>query len=62
MYALEGASVGFQLGVQATDLVLMVMNQRGADSLLESKVKLGADASVAAGPKGRQADDLPPEN
>jgi len=56
MYALEGASVGFQLGVQATDLVLMVMNQRGADSLMESKVKLGADASVAAGPKGRQAE------
>ena len=55
MYALEGGSVGFQAGVQATDFVLMVMNQHGADSLLNSKVKLGADASVAAGPKGRQA-------
>jgi len=56
MYALEGASVGFQIGVQATDFVLMVMNQHGADSLLGSKVKLGVDASVAAGPKGRQAE------
>jgi lipid-binding SYLF domain-containing protein len=55
MYALEGASVGFQLGGQATDLVLLVMNQRGASAILESKVKLGADASVAAGPKGRGA-------
>jgi lipid-binding SYLF domain-containing protein len=55
MYALEGASVGFQLGGQATDLVLLVMNERGASSILESKVKLGADASVAAGPKGRDA-------
>jgi SH3 domain-containing YSC84-like protein 1 len=55
MYALEGASVGFQLGGQATDLVLLVMNSRGASSILDSKVKLGADASVAAGPKGRDA-------
>jgi SH3 domain-containing YSC84-like protein 1 len=55
MYALEGASVGFQLGGQATDLVLLVMNQRGASSILDSKVKLGADASAAAGPKGRDA-------
>jgi lipid-binding SYLF domain-containing protein len=55
MYALEGASVGFQLGGQATDLVLLVMNERGASAILESKVKLGADASVAAGPKGRNA-------
>jgi lipid-binding SYLF domain-containing protein len=55
MYALEGASVGFQLGGQATDLVLLVMNERGASSILDSKVKLGADASVAAGPKGRDA-------
>jgi lipid-binding SYLF domain-containing protein len=55
MYALEGGSVGFQLGGQATDLVLLVMNQRGASSILDSKVKLGADASVAAGPKGRDA-------
>ncbi len=53
MYALEGGSVGFQIGGEATDLILLVMNQRGADSILSSKVKLGADASVAAGPKGR---------
>lgn len=56
MYLLEGASVGFQIGGEATDFVLMVMNARGVESLLNSKVKLGADASVAAGPKGRQAD------
>jgi len=55
MYALEGGSVGFQLGGQATDLVLLVMNKRGASSILDSKVKLGADASAAAGPKGRDA-------
>jgi SH3 domain-containing YSC84-like protein 1 len=55
MYALEGGSVGFQLGGQATDLVLLVMNERGASSILSSKVKLGADASAAAGPKGRDA-------
>ena len=55
MYALEGASVGFQLGGQATDLVLLVMNERGASSILSSKVKIGADASAAAGPKGRDA-------
>ena len=56
MIALEGGSVGFQIGGQATDFVILVMNNRGADSLLHSKVKLGADASVAAGPKGRQAE------
>jgi lipid-binding SYLF domain-containing protein len=55
MYALEGGSVGFQIGGQATDLVLLVMNERGADSILNSKVKLGGDASVAAGPIGRDA-------
>ena len=55
MYALEGGSVGFQLGGQATDLVLLVMNKRGASAILDSKVKLGADASAAAGPKGRGA-------
>jgi lipid-binding SYLF domain-containing protein len=55
MYALEGGSFGFQLGGQATDLVLLVMNDRGAASILSSKVKLGADASAAAGPKGRDA-------
>jgi lipid-binding SYLF domain-containing protein len=55
MYALEGGSVGFQIGGQATDLVLLVMNERGASSILNSKVKLGADASIAAGPLGRDA-------
>jgi lipid-binding SYLF domain-containing protein len=55
MYALEGGSFGLQLGGQSTDLVLLVMNQRGADSILKSKVKLGADASAVAGPKGRDA-------
>ena len=55
MYALEGGSVGFQIGGQATDLVLLVMNDRGASSILDSKVKLGGDASIAAGPVGRDA-------
>jgi len=55
MYALEGGSVGFQIGAEATDFVILVMNNRGAESLLHSKVKLGGDASVAAGPKGRTA-------
>ena len=55
MMALEGGSVGLQLGGQATDFVLLVMNPRGARSILSSKVKLGADASAAAGPKGRTA-------
>jgi SH3 domain-containing YSC84-like protein 1 len=55
MYRLEGASVGFQLGGQATDFLLLVMNPKGANSLMSSKVKLGADAVVAAGPKGRAA-------
>jgi SH3 domain-containing YSC84-like protein 1 len=55
MMALEGGSIGLQLGGQATDFVLLVMNQRGAESILNSKVKLGADASAAAGPKGRDA-------
>ena len=53
MMALEGASVGFQIGGQATDFVLLVMNGRGASSILSSKVKLGGDASVSAGPVGR---------
>ena len=56
LYALEGISIGFQLGGQATDFVLLVMNPKGANSLLYSKVKLGADASAAAGPKGRTAE------
>lgn len=54
-YALEGGNIGFQLGGQATDFVLLVMNPRGARSLFGSKVKLGADAAAAAGPKGRAA-------
>jgi len=53
MMALEGGSFGFQLGGQATDFVLLVMNQRGADSILTSQVKLGGDVAAAAGPKGR---------
>jgi lipid-binding SYLF domain-containing protein len=55
MMALEGGSIGFQIGGQATDFVLLVMNDRGAHAILKSKVKLGADASAAAGPKGRNA-------
>jgi lipid-binding SYLF domain-containing protein len=55
MLALEGGSIGFQIGGEATDLILLVMNRKGADSILSSQVKLGADASVAAGPKGRNA-------
>jgi len=55
MFALEGGSIGPQLGGQATDFVLLVTNDRGANSVLGSKVKLGADASAAAGPKGRTA-------
>jgi SH3 domain-containing YSC84-like protein 1 len=57
MYALEGGSIGFQIGGQATDLILLIMNGRGASSILSSKVKLGADASVAAGPVGRDASE-----
>ncbi len=55
LYALEGGNIGLQLGGQATDFILLVMNTGGADSILKSKVKLGADASAAAGPKGRTA-------
>jgi SH3 domain-containing YSC84-like protein 1 len=55
MMVLEGGSFGFQIGGQATDFVLLVMNNRGAHSLLSSQVKLGADASAAAGPVGRNA-------
>jgi len=55
MMALEGGSIGLQLGGQATDFVLLVMNQRGADSILTSEVKLGGDVAAAAGPKGRNA-------
>jgi lipid-binding SYLF domain-containing protein len=53
MFALEGASFGFQIGGEATDFVLLVMNEKGAESVMTSKVKLGADASAAAGPVGR---------
>jgi len=55
MMRLEGGGFGLQLGGQATDFVLLVMNQRGAESILSTKVKLGADAAAAAGPKGRDA-------
>lgn len=55
MYALDGGSIGLQLGGESTDLVLLVMNRRGVDALLNSKVKLGGNASAAAGPKGRSA-------
>src|SRR5581483_4792329 len=55
MMALEGASVGFQIGGQASDFVLLVMNKRGASSILTSQVKLGGDIAAAAGPKGRNA-------
>jgi SH3 domain-containing YSC84-like protein 1 len=53
MFALEGGSFGLQIGGQATDFVLLVMNEKGAQSVMSSKVKLGADASAAAGPVGR---------
>jgi len=55
MFALEGGSVGLQIGGEATDFVLLVMNEKGAESVMSSKVKLGADASAAAGPVGRTA-------
>ena len=55
MMALEGGSFGLQIGGEATDFVLLVMNDRGANGILSSKVKLGGDASVAAGPVGRTA-------
>lgn len=55
MYALEGGSFGLQIGGEATDLILLVMNDRGMESILSSKVKLGGDASVAGGPVGRDA-------
>ncbi len=55
MFALEGDSIGMQIGGEATDLILLVMNQKGVKSILSSKIKLGGDASAAAGPKGRDA-------
>jgi len=56
MYALEGGNIGFQLGGQATDFVLLVVNVKGVSSILKSKVKLGGEASAAIGPKGRDAE------
>jgi lipid-binding SYLF domain-containing protein len=56
MMASSGGSIGLQIGGEATDFVITVMNDGGARSLLSSKVKLGADASVAAGPVGRTAE------
>jgi len=55
MMRLEGGGIGFQLGGQATDFVILIMNPRGAKAILKSKVKIGADAAAAAGPKGRDA-------
>ena len=55
MMAVEGGSFGLQLGGQATDFVLLVMNKRGASSILTNQVKLGGDVAAAAGPKGRNA-------
>jgi lipid-binding SYLF domain-containing protein len=55
LMALEGASVGFQLGGQATDFVLLLMSPTSATNILKSKVKIGGDASAAAGPVGRNA-------
>ncbi len=56
MMKLEGGSIGLQLGGSATDFVMLIMNKRGANGILSSKVKLGADATAAAGPKGRTAE------
>ena len=56
MMASSGGNIGFQIGGQATDFLIIVMNDQGAKSLLNNKVKLGADASVAAGPVGRTAE------
>jgi len=53
MFAIEGGSFGFQIGGQATDFVLLIMNEQGAKSVMSSKVKIGGDASAAAGPVGR---------
>ena len=52
---IEGGSVGFQIGASSTDLIMLVMSERGADKLLDSKFTLGAEGSVAAGPVGRTA-------
>jgi lipid-binding SYLF domain-containing protein len=55
-FSLKGGSFGFQIGGQAADIVMLIMNDEGMNNLLASKFKLGADASVAAGPVGRHAD------
>jgi lipid-binding SYLF domain-containing protein len=55
MFALEAGSVGFQIGGEQTDFVLLIMNEKGANSVMSSREKLGADASAAAGPVGRTA-------
>ena len=55
MLMMSGGSFGLQIGAQATDVVLVIMNMSGMDSLLDSKFTLGGDASVAAGPVGRNA-------
>lgn len=55
-FSIRGGSFGFQIGGQAADIVMLIMNEEGMNNLLESKFKLGADASVAAGPVGRHAD------
>jgi len=56
MYTLQGGSIGLQIGAESTDLVLLVMNPRGVNALLDTKVKLGGNASAAAGPKGRSVE------
>ena len=56
MYAIDAGSIGLQIGAESTDLILMVMNRRGVDALLGTKVKLGAEASASAGPKGRHVE------
>jgi lipid-binding SYLF domain-containing protein len=55
IFTLAGGSLGFQIGGQATDIVLLIMNRRSVDGILQGKFKLGADANVAAGPVGRSA-------
>ena len=56
MYVVEGGSFGLQLGAESIDLVLMIMNPRGVEAVLNSKIKLGSEASAAAGPKGRHVE------
>ena len=56
IFTIAGGSFGWQIGGQATDIVLLIMNRRSIDGILQGKFKLGADASVAAGPVGRSAE------